>query len=367
MARKYFKKYGKRNGRKYRRVAKRKSNRRRLVPMPSQYNYAMGPGTQQFGGTRAPGLYKPVTAISAPKRGRVPTGDIQRLGENTSMSACYVGKRTRGMRSMFSATGVGGMKKQYANAVGTLNGTTGTQSVNNWSSLTRTELITMKTSLEGDLPAEFKPGTNDMKMFIGSITQRLHLKNQTNHVACVVLYDIITRRSSNNTNNDTPGEAWALGTTDQGLSSYITYPGNSPFESVDFNKYFKVVKSVRLYLEPGEQHEHVFVRRINRTYNSTLFDRAAGTAGECIAGLTGWIMAAYYGSIGHSSTDAASTVSYMPVRIDHIHHQIYNFQCAGVLQKRTVLGGANNITTTAPANWDYMADAGDIEGDLIVS
>jgi len=368
MARRYAKKrfqkksvrkFGRRRGRY---VAKRRTGnavRRRLYDNRFPVKDAMYSGKpaytdSSFTGTPAP---------SAPKRGRVPGGDVVRLGENTSMSACYLGGRKRSMRSMLSSTGNGGIKKLYANAVGQFNTTTGVQNNFVVGAMSRTDLNGIKTSLEADLPTEFKPGSNDMKIYFGEIVSRLHLKNQTNHVACVVVYNIIPRRTSDGVANDIPSEAWISGVTMQGLASYATYPGNSPYESKEFTKRFKVVKSTRLYMEPGEQHEHVFVRRVNRVYSSTLWDSASLNVGETIAGLTGYTMVVAYGSIGHASTDLENTVSYMPVRIDWIHHVTSQFQFTGVQLKKTVLG-INNVTQVAPAAWSFLAESGDIDAPL---
>nr|QXN75690.1 MAG: capsid protein [Virus sp.] len=361
-ARKPVRKFGRRKrGRQY--VAKRRiggAGRRRLYDNRFPVNNAMYSGKPAYvTGTPAP--------TSAPKRGRVPSGDVVRLGENTSMSACYLGKRTRGMRSMLSATGTGGVKKLYANAVGMHDSTTGVQTNFTVGTLSRVDLNAIKTNLDADLPTEFKYGTNDMKIFFGEVTSRLHLKNQTNHVACVVLYDIIPKRTSDNTTIDTPVEAWTTGLLQQGLASYSTYPGNSPYESKEFQKRFSVVKSTRLYMEPGEQHEHVFVRRLNRVVSSTLFDSSSANAGETIFGLTGYTMVVVYGSIGHFDTDVPTTVSYMPVRLDWIHHLTTQYQFVGVQAKKTAIG-VNNIGNAPPAFpilWNHLAASDDVPAGLI--
>lgn len=264
---------------------------------------------------------------------------------------------------MLSNSGNGGIKKLYANSVGMLDTLTGRQSYLEVGTLTRTDLLAVKTSLEGDLPAEFKPASNDLKIYFGEQVSRLHMKNQTNHVACVVLYDIVPKRLTDNSTLDKPYKAWSTGCVQQGLSDYVTYPGNSPFESKEFQKRFEVVKTTRLYMEPGEQHEHVFVRRINRVFSSILFDSRSANAGESVYGLTGWTMVVAYGSIGHASTDAANTVSYMPVRLDHIHHVTSQFQFVGTALKKTVLA-TNAISTAAPAAWSHLAASDDVDGPL---
>lgn len=299
----------------------------------------------------------------APLRGRVPGGDVVRLGENTSMSSAYLGGRKSGMRSMLSNSGNGGIKKLYGNSVGQFNSTTGIQEQFTVGTLNRTDLNSVKTILDADLPTEMKAGNNDLKIYFGETVSRLHMKNQTNHVACVVLYDIVPKRTSDNSSLDSPVEAWIVGTNQQGFADYRLYPGNSPYESKEFTKRFSVVKTTRLYMEPGEQHEHVFVRRINKVFSSTLWDSTAASAGEAIIGLTGFTMVVAYGSIGHASTDAPNTVSYMPVRIDYIHHLTSQFQYVGTTLKKTQIS-TNNISTVAPAAWSFLAESADIDAPL---
>lgn len=370
MARKYARKFKKSRG--YKKFGKRRTNRtfgrrrnvggssrRRLYDNRLPLQGTMYSGKPVYATVNAAG-----TVAAAPKRDTRPAGDVVRLGDNTSMSATYLGRRKKGMRSMLSNSGNGGIKKLYNNSVGQYNGTTGVQDQITVGTLSRTDLNTIKTSLEGDLPAEFKPSTNDLKVFFGEQVSRLHMKNQTNHVACVVIYDIIPKRLLDTSTLDSPKEAWDAGCNQQGMTAYSTYPGNSPFESKEFTKRFQVVKSTRMYLEPGEQHEHVFVRRINRVYSSCLWDSKQASAGENIFGLTGYTMVVAYGSIGHSNTDVPGSVSYMPVRIDYIHHTTNQFQYVGTTLKKTVLG-TNNISTTAPTTWNHIADAGDVEAGLI--
>lgn len=361
----FVRKFGRKRRTRY--VGKRRiggAGRRRLYDNRFPVNNAMYSGKPAYVDSFATGTPAPT---SAPKRGRVPGGSVVRLGENTSMSACYLGKRKRGMRSMLSATGTGGVKKLYANAVGMHDSTTGVQTNFTVGTLSRADLNGIKTNLDADLPTEFKYGTNDMKIFFGEVTSRLHLKNQTNHVACVVLYDLIPKRTSDNQVIDTPVEAWTVGLTQQGMSSYSTYPGNSPYESKEFTKRFIVAKSTRLYMEPGEQHEHVFVRRINRVFSSVLWDQTASQAGESVYGLTGYTMVVVYGSIGHFDTDVPATVSYMPVRLDWIHHLTTQYQFVGVQAKKTALG-VNNIGIIPPAFpilWNHLAASDDVQAGLI--
>lgn len=371
MARRYAKKrftkksgvrkFGRRRHGKY--VAKRSfggAKRRRLYDNRFPVNNAMYSGKPAYtGGTPGP--------TSAPKRGRVPSGAVVRLGENTSMSACYLGGRKRGMRSVLSSSGNGGVKKLYGNTVGQFNGSTGTQGQLTVGTLNRLDLQAIKTNLDADLPTEMKAGTNDMRIYFGECVSRLHMKNQTNHVACVVLYDIVPKRTSDTSSLDTPNEAWVAGVTQQGMADYVNYPGNSPFESKEFTKRFKVVKTTRLYLEPGEQHEHVFVRRIHQVYNSCYFDSMSTGPGDTVAGLSAFTMAVIYGSIGHSSTDVSTTVSYMPVRIDWIHHVTAQYQYVGTALKKTAIG-VNNISTVAPVAplvWNHLAASDDVESSLI--
>jgi len=59
-----------------------------------------------------------------------------------------------------------------------------------------------------------------------------------------------------------------------------------------------------------------------------------------------------------------TTVSYMPVRLDIVNHLEYAYQFYELGKKTTVLT-SNNLLGVAPADWDFIADAGDIEGNLV--
>jgi len=374
MARRYarkfkrsYKKFGKRKSRYGggRRRVNRASGRRLNSLSGDMFDKAarQSGGYNSAKGYTAQRLFPPMSLpASAPVRGRGGLSEVRRLGENSSLSACYLGKSSRGMRYLQSKAG--GIKRTYQNNVGQLNTGTGTQSVISYISLPRLELIACKTALNADLPAEFKTGNNNMKIIFREVRQKMHIKNQTNHVATVTLYNIIPKAAVLTALIDSPEEAWVKGCTDQGMSGYSQLPGRGPYESKEFTKHFSVVKTTKLFLEPGEQHEHNFVRKINRVFDSTLWDDANLNIGETIKGLTAFTMLVAYGSLGHSSTDVGTTVSYMPVRLDIVNHLEYAYQFYELGKKTTVLT-SNNLLGVAPADWDFIADAGDIEGNLV--
>lgn len=285
-------------------------------------------------------------------------GTIVRVGENTSLSSFRFGPpMSRFNKMLYRKTE--GRRTFYANSSGSVLTQTGRQTVQFLNALTNSDCGTTKTALDSTA------GPNNLKVFFGYIKHRVCWKNQSNHVAALMIYDMIPRRGAQNSNYDSPIECWEKGISDAGGGTAQPYiPGSTPFQSPEFRRLFSVLKVTKIYLEPGETHEHTFYRKINGVRNSTTWDNS--TSFGMVPGISHLIMWLAYGSIGHEATvgDAnPTTVTYMPCRLDYVETREYN--AAVVPFSQNTYATVTNLSTTAPANWDFMAESGDVDGDLV--
>lgn len=303
------------------------------------------------------GLGNAPSAVQVANRPKSKYGQIVRVSENASLSSTRYGyPMSRVTKLMYRKSE--GRRTFYSNNATSLLTLTGRQSLGFFNALGQGELATIKTTLDPTA------GTNNLKIFLGYIKQKVTFKNQSNHVACLTMYDLNGRRVALSSSLDSPIEAWEKGISDMGGGTAQPYiPNSTPFQSPEFRRLFNTIKVTKIYLEPGETHEHTIYRRINRVYNSTVWDNQ--TLGV-VPGITSLLFYTVYGSIGHEATTGdtnPATVTYMPCRIDMIHQ--WEFNAAVVPASQPSYSTTTNLITTAPVNWDFMAEAGDVDGDCV--
>lgn len=218
--------------------------------------------------------------------------------------------------------------------------------------LTQSDLAAIKTAIVGS----GTDAANDYKFFLGYMKYKTIMKNQSNHVQRVSIYDLVIKHNPPSSTIDTPLEVWQKGLTDFGMgATERLVPGNTPFVSPEFRRFFDVVKVTNVYLEPGQQHEHTVYRKINRLVKSTEFDVSNGIS---FKGLTYFSMINCLGSIGHDNTNT-SLVSYMPCLLDIVTHKEFNYgYLAG---SKPSFASTNNLSSVT--NFDFMGESGDVDID----
>jgi len=198
---------------------------------------------------------------------------------------------------------------------------------------------------------------NSVRCFIGGIKLNCSFKNQSNAVGKLMIYDLICKKHTPSTNLDTPTEAWSKGYTDLGAGS-LNNIGTTPNISSEFRQFWGVHKVTTVMLEPGQQHDHVVSRSINKVYDSTYWANNVGTA---VARLTGSVMFVWHGSLAHESS-APTNVTYTEMRLDFAHSIEYTF---GYMKQNVP---SHTVYTQFPsvlADPDFMGEAGDVDANVI--
>lgn len=228
------------------------------------------------------------------------------------------------------------------------NSTQGVQAVQERQIFTRSQLDDIKTAALGGAD------NNDCKLYLGYSKHQLTLKNQSNHVVTLTLYDYCFQKQPIGSSLDTAKEVWDKGFTDMGLTTQSAQVGNTPFASPDFRRYIKVKRAIRISMEPGQQHIHTCYRRLNRLVSSTIWDGSAFTS---VPYLTTGILFSFYGSIGHESA-TPTTVTYMPARVDWVVKEEYTY---GFLPNPKPAYTYTNGLSTTVADFDHMGESGDAD------
>lgn len=198
---------------------------------------------------------------------------------------------------------------------------------------------------------------NSVRCFLGNLKMRCSFKNQSNAVGKLLIYDLLCKKSTPSTALDSPTEAWNKGLGDFGGSATLNSIGATPNASPEFRNYWSIKKCTAIMLEPGQQHDHVLNRSINKVYDSTYW---ANNVGASLAWLSGAVMFVWHGSLIHESA-TPTTVTYSDMRLDYAYTLEYNF---GYMKQNLPSHTVVSQFPTTITDPDFMGEAGDIDANI---
>lgn len=266
------------------------------------------------------------------------------------MSATRCGSGSGGLkREVFKR--LVGRRTDFTNNSSNIVCTQGVQKVAYLYSLQQSELAALKTTLNGGVSTALP-----MKIFFGYQKLKLQLRNQSNVMARVCIYDLVPKRQAITSTADNPVEAWQKGLVDFGLTNGETVVGQTPLRSPEFRRFFHVVRASGFWMEAGEQHEHTFYRKINKLFDSTAWDVSSPVF---YPGLSAFFLIVVYGALAHDNTSATS-VTTAPVTLDYAYSQEIT---SSMLPGSLPAYAQTNSLPTAIANLDQMGESGDADND----
>ena len=96
----------------------------------------------------------------------------------------------------------------------------------------------------------------------------------------VTLYDVVCRRDT----QSSPDYEWNAGITEENSGYNAQVVGCTPFSSSLFTSHFKVLKTTKLILSPGQTHTHNVFYKLNRLLNQDiLYDSSVELRGITVA------------------------------------------------------------------------------------
>jgi len=107
------------------------------------------------------------------------------------------------------------------------------------------------------------------------------------------------------TNSMSPIQAWIKGLQKENpLNAYNTFDatdktttiGCKPTYAREFNNLYKVIKTKKLTLQPGQQHDHTVYHKYNKIVDSVRYQNSSSTS---IQGLTRFALVVFHGLLGH--------------------------------------------------------------------
>lgn len=215
--------------------------------------------------------------------------------------------------------------------------------------MTLTELTKIKVACNDGVAT-----SNNVRCFIGKVTQRVFLRNQANTVSKVMIYDLVPKRDLSSTTVDDPNEAWNKGYTDMGLTNQSTVIGNTPNFSAEFRNFWRIVKVTTVNLEAGEQHDHIVKMSVNKLIDSTRWDNSTG---YYFKGLSAACLIVFHGTLQHESA-APTTVTFTDNRLDYAVSQEYSF---GYIKQNLPSYTNDRVFGTTITDGDMMGETGDAD------
>lgn len=275
----------------------------------------------------------------------------KKTGDNSSLSYFHMGRSWMSRYTRLLYKKVQGRQVDITDRSGSKLSVQGQQTNLTFDSLTLSDLNKIKINCNGGVDTE-----NDVKCFIGHVKRTMRIKNQSNSVAVLRFYDLLVKRTPISTTIDDPIEAWNKGYLDGGITSFASTVGATPFESAEFRRYFDVKKVSVMNLEPGQEHVHTVIHRVNRIVSSTEFANANLFHWQ---GLTSFTLVMYHGTLGHESTTPGN-VQIMSVRLDWHERREIKY---GHIQENAP---TYTYTSTLPGtitNFDFMGENQDVDLD----
>lgn len=333
------------------------------MPFTRKRTYTQGPGATttttaaplRMGrrvGTRVQRFMARSGTRTVTQRKRRKISTVAKHGDNASTSTNRIGKAWLTRFEKLCWKKVVAPQRVYDNsAVASWTSNTGQQQAVSYSFMSKGTLTAMETAANGGTTTN-----NDVRFFLRSGKAILKMRNQSNSTAKVMIYDIVTKTNAEVATLDTPIEAWTKGLTDFGLpSGTINALDQRPTRSPEFNYIYGINNVTQVFLEPGQQHEHVVYHSWNRVLNSVRFQNSASLS---IKGLTRHIMIVFNGLLGHESLQP-NEVAAMPVRLDVAYTTEYSY---GWIEKTQKAYTVNNVVPTID-NFDFMGENQDVDLD----
>lgn len=296
---------------------------------------------------------RPARASVATRRKRRPAGRATKTGENSSMSYTKFGtKWRRNLRTLYKS--VQGCQIRTDRGASSSVAAIGLQGTIEHFDCGRGDLEALSTVVNGGTATE-----NNVKLFIGHVKRKSIYRNASNNVTKLTLYDLTLKRDPFGTAVDSPVECWNKGMLDfpGGSANLSTRIGTTPLTSPEFKRTFRVRRVTVINLEPGQQHEHTVVYRMNRVVPAVEFQN---TSVFYFRNLSAFTLAVFNGGLVHDPVLQDSTaVNFGKAVIDHAFmreiHWGYMTQSA---PNWVDAGGVFGTITGAGA---FMGESGDNE------
>lgn len=267
-------------------------------------------------------------------------------------SYCNFGgrRRSRAARSLRNSLT---RRYDYTNSSNYQTCSSGLQSSQIWAShFTLADLQRIQALCESTGAAQAK-----LKFFVEKVVGSMHIKNQSNGIVYLTLYNVMCKATGTSASYDDPVEAYKQGLVDLGSTGADTVVGNSPYTSPAFLKHWRIVKKIRIALMPGDVHVHRYKFTPNRMLDAQFFQY---NSFQSISYLTHHVMCVMHGEPSNTA-GADNTVTTANGKIDVVVTEQTTFSyVSGQLHQVNV---SNNLA--APAIVEGRIDADWLTGNIV--
>lgn len=160
------------------------------------------------------------------------------------------------------------------------------------------------------MPAQAPTGNATRRFLLERVQSNIVYTNASSASCTLDLYDIAVKRDHDIAS---PADAWAAGIQMETTtpSSPVTILGIKPWQSQQFNEFFKVVRTTHVNLAAGAAHRHNIALSPN-----VLMKEQRIAENVCYAGITYFTLAVVKGVPVCDDSDVPRLVSTAPIQID---------------------------------------------------
>lgn len=147
------------------------------------------------------------------------------------------------------------------------------------------------------------------KCMLGLGKSMIHIRNQSNNLCKLRLYEIWTTRNPQDAKLNFPQGAWYDHCTDQSFPQITVQDGllngahkvdETPFAARDFARYYRVHRVHTVHLEPGQQHNHTVRHKMFRVMSKEAWEDTPALM-VSMGGITRHFMLVWYGGLTHDT------------------------------------------------------------------
>lgn len=186
-----------------------------------------------------------------------------------------------------------------------------------------------------------------------SVSAEHLLANAASFGASLTIYDVVCRRDTPIAGYD-PVNCFINGLSDEGGSgSSYTTVGATPFQSEQFNQFFKVVQTTKVDVPSGGTHRHIISFKPNKMLHGEVINSLVANSAGSLADFGIFTLFVFHGQPAHDST-TVSSVTLSPASFDIITKLDYRYRYSQ--ESAADWTRSNNLATTFAVGAQFVND-----------
>lgn len=285
-------------------------------------------------------------ARSSTKTSTVKTGLVRQEGSSTSMSRCLFGKNPK---SQYGYTAKLSAPQYYVQNLAGANVQSGV-------GLQEAFIVQWLTYAQG-LHNIYLTSPDAPSLTSRFLLERVHgetlFANAASFGCSMTIYDVMNRRDTPVAGFD-PSSCYNNGIANEGggAGAYRT-AGTTPFESEQFNQFFKVIQKTRVDIPSGGTHRHTIDFEPNKILHAEVIASLSANNNGSLADLGIYSLVVFHGQPAHDSTTITS-VTLSQASLDVVSKMEYKYRFLS--EAATDWSRTNNLAASFAVGAQFVND-----------